>query len=60
VIALNAEAGEKEILNPNSAAVWHFDKFDTNGNGDIEFEEEMHRTIGTAAIKDDLHLLVEY
>ena len=53
-------AGEKAVANPNSAAVWHFDKKDFNGDGQIEFEEEMHRTIGTAAIKDGLLYIADF
>ncbi|MEM6691445.1 MAG: PQQ-binding-like beta-propeller repeat protein, partial [Planctomycetota bacterium] len=52
--AVIEEDGEEEIKNPNSKAVWHYSTFDTNGNGEIDFEEEMHRTIGSCAIKDDV------
>ena len=48
------------VLNPNSAAVWHYDKFDVNGNGKIEFEETMHRTVGSPAIKDDLLFIADF
>jgi outer membrane protein assembly factor BamB len=58
--AINPAAGDKAIPNPNSAAVWHFDKKDFNGNGEVEFEEEMHRTIGTAAIKDGLLFIADF
>ncbi|HID21532.1 MAG TPA: serine/threonine protein kinase, partial [Planctomycetaceae bacterium] len=52
--AVNPEAGEKAIPNPNSAVIWHYSRVDRNGDGKIDFEEEMHRTISTVAIKDDL------
>ncbi len=52
--AVDAKKGEKAIPNPNAAAVWHYDSIDRNKNGKLEFEETMHRTIGSAAIKDDL------
>ncbi|NOX53539.1 MAG: PQQ-binding-like beta-propeller repeat protein [Planctomycetes bacterium] len=52
--AVNTEAGEKAIPNPNSAVIWHYSQVDRNGDGKIDFEEEMHRTISTVAIKDDL------
>jgi len=58
--AIDPDAGEKAIHNPNSATVWHYAHVDSNGNGKVEFEETMHRTIGTAAIKPDAkgnHLL---
>jgi outer membrane protein assembly factor BamB len=58
--AVIASAGEKAVPNPNSAAVWHFAKKDFNGNGEIEFEEEMHRTIGTVAVKDNLVYIADF
>lgn len=45
--------------NPNSAVVWHYDKFDTDGNGEFDFEEEMHRTLGSPTIKDGLLFIVD-
>jgi hypothetical protein len=51
---------ELEIPNPNSAMVWHYDHFDADGDGKIEFEETMHRTIGSAAIKDDLLFIADF
>jgi outer membrane protein assembly factor BamB len=58
--AINPANGEKAIENPNSAVVWHFTGYDTNGNGEIDFEEEMHRTCGTVAIKDDLLYVADF
>jgi PQQ-like domain len=52
--AVDASKGEKAIPNPNSAAIWHYDAVDRNKNGKKEFEETMHRTMGSVAIKDDL------
>lgn len=40
--------------NPKSAVVWHYSEFDANGDGDIAFEETMHRSISTVAIRDGL------
>ena len=57
---LDIDNGEVARDNPNSAAVWHFAKYDSNGNGKIEFEETMHRTIGTCAIKDGLLFLADF
>ena len=57
---LDIDNGEVARDNPNSAAVWHFSKYDSNGNGKIEFEETMHRTIGTCAIKDGLLFLADF
>ena len=46
--------------NPNSAVVWHYAREDVNGDGKIEFEETMHRTIGSVAIKDDLLFIADF
>lgn len=48
------------IPNPNSAAVWHYDAFDQNRNGKTEFEETMHRTVGSPVIKNDLLIIGDY
>lgn len=57
---INPAAGEKSEPNPNSAVVWHYTGHDTNGDGEIEFEEEMHRTCGTVAIKDDILYVADF
>ena len=46
--------------NPNSAAVWHYSTVDLNNNKKIEFEETMHRTCGTVAIKDGLLFVADF
>lgn len=58
--AVNPKAGEQIVDNPNSAVVWHFVGEDDNGNGDLDFEEEMHRTCGTVAIKDDILYVADF
>jgi outer membrane protein assembly factor BamB len=58
--AIHPEEGEIAIDNPNSAIVWHFQKFDTDGNGKIAYEEEMHRSCGTVAIQDDLLFIADF
>ncbi len=52
--ALNEKEGDFERENPNSAAVWHYTGTDTS-----EFETTMHRTMGTAAIKDGLLFIAD-
>jgi outer membrane protein assembly factor BamB len=52
--AVEPEKGEAAVPNPESAAVWHYTAQDQNDDGEIDFAEEMHRSIGTVAIKDDL------
>ncbi|HJT36470.1 MAG TPA: PQQ-binding-like beta-propeller repeat protein [Pirellulales bacterium] len=59
--AVIEEDGEVAIDNPNSAAVWHYTEYDVNGDGDIaDFEEKMHRTCGTVAIKDGLLFIPDF
>ena len=58
--AVDPTRGEVAIDNPNSALVWHYHRADWNGNGEIEFEEEMHRSCGTVAIKNDLLFIADF
>ena len=58
--AVNTENGEAACPNPNSAAVWHYPGFDADGNGKLSFEETMHRTCGTVAIKDSLLFVADF
>ena len=45
--------------NPNSAAVWRYAGFDANGDGKLDFDETMHRTLSMAAIKDGLLVIAD-
>ena len=58
--AVEEEKGEVAVDNPNSAVVWHYDLFDQDANGKLDFEEEMHRSCGTVAIKDDLLYIADF
>jgi len=58
--ALETDEGEKEIPNEKSIVVWHFDTIDADGDGEIAYEEEMHRACGTATIKDDLLYIADF
>jgi outer membrane protein assembly factor BamB len=40
--------------NPNSGAIWHFASADLDNNGEIEFEETFHRSLGSPVIHDGL------
>ncbi len=57
--ACEKEKGDFTKPNPNSAAVWHYSSFDANGNKKADFEEIMHRTMGTVTIKNDLLFVVD-
>ncbi|TWU57171.1 outer membrane protein assembly factor BamB family protein [Rubripirellula reticaptiva] len=58
--AVEPEKGEVEVDNPNSAVVWHYSMFDSNKDDEIDFEEEMHRSIGTCAIKDNVLYVADF
>ncbi len=58
--AVIAADGDVTQPNPNSAAKWHYAWYDENGNGKPDFEETMHRTCGTAVIKDDLLFIADF
>ena len=58
--AIDKEAGERLLLNPNSAAVWHYTGHDANGDGQFDFEETMHRSLGMVAVKDGLLVVADF
>jgi outer membrane protein assembly factor BamB len=58
--AVIEEEGEIAIDNPNSAVIWHYAGFDANGDGRLSFEEAMHRTMGSTAIKDDILYISDF
>ena len=58
--AVIVEQGEVAIPNPNSAVVWDYSQVDQNGDGQLDFEEEMHRSCGTPAIQNDLLLIADF
>ncbi len=58
--AVNVDAGENAVTNPDTAAIWHYPGFDLDGNGKLAWEEEMHRSCGTVAIKDDILYISDF
>ena len=54
VQALLRDRGEVAVANPDSAVVWHYEGIDRDDDGDIEFEERFHRSLGSVAVKDGL------
>jgi outer membrane protein assembly factor BamB len=58
--AVVAEEGDFARPNPNSAVVWHYSTVDANGNKKADFEETMHRTVGSVAIKDDILYIADF
>lgn len=53
--AMVEKDGDFQRDNKNSAAVWHY-----MGNDPTKFETTMHRTCGTAAIKDNLLFIADF
>lgn len=53
--AMVAKDGDLERDNPNSAVVWHYE-----GNDTKVFEQTMHRTCGTVAIKNNLLYVADF
>ena len=60
VQALQEDKGDFTRPNPNSAVVWHYGPADHDGDGDVTFEETMHRSIGTVAIRDDILYIADF
>lgn len=58
--AVVKDEGDFVRSNPNSAAVWHYSEQDNNGDGEIDYEETMHRSCGTVAIKDDILYIADF
>lgn len=58
--AVVPEEGDFTRPNPNSAVVWHFSEVDQDQNGKVSFEETMHRTVGTVAIRDDILYIADF
>jgi outer membrane protein assembly factor BamB len=60
LVGVLEEEGEVVVPNPNTACVWHYSSEDKNGDGEIKFNEQMHRSIGTCAIKDDICYIADF
>ena len=60
VQAVVPEEGDLARTNPNSAVIWHYSEFDQNDDGEIDFEETMHRSCGTVAIRDDVLYIADF
>lgn len=58
--AVDPEAGQRVVPNPNSAAVWHYRGHDADGDGKMAFEETMHRALGMVAVKDGLVVIGDF
>ncbi len=60
VQAVVPEEGDLARTNRNSAVIWHYSEYDQNGDDEIDFEETMHRSCGTVAIRDDVLYIADF
>jgi len=60
VQAVVKEEGDFTRPNKNSAVVWKYDKADRDGDGEFAFEETMHRTVSTPAIRDGILYMPDF
>ena len=58
--AIDPKNGEVARDNPDSAVIWHYASSDNNGDGQTDWEEEMHRSCGTVAIKNNLLYIADF
>ncbi len=58
--AIDPAKGEKAIPNPNTAVVWHYGAMTYEEYEEQEFEDQMHRSCGTVAIKDDVLYIADF
>ena len=58
--AVDPAAGEKVVRNESSAAVWHYRGHDANGDGKLQFEEAMHRSLAMVAIAGGLLVIGDH
>jgi len=58
--AVRKDDGEIALANPNSAVVWHYEKFDQDGDSEIDFHESFHRSITSPVIKGGLLFIMDF
>jgi outer membrane protein assembly factor BamB len=55
-----AKDGETIQKNSNSAVVWHYGQKDEDEYNAADFEQQMHRSLGTVAIKNNLLFIADF
>lgn len=58
--AVIPEQGEEAIANDNSAVIWHYGHLSEEEYEDADFLDQMHRSCGTVAIKDDILVISDF
>jgi outer membrane protein assembly factor BamB len=60
VQAVDPQAGEWAVPNPDSAVVWRYTGGDLNGNGKLDYEEEFHRSLSAPTVVDDIAYVPDF
>lgn len=55
-----ADEKEKTMPNSNSAVIWHYGQDSEKQYNDTDFEQQMHRSCGTVAIKNDILFIADF
>lgn len=58
--AAELDKGDIVKSNPNSGLIWKFDQYDTDADGEIDFEETMHRSFSSVVVRDGLAIVPDY
>lgn len=59
VQACEPDKGDFTQPNPNSGVIWHYESLDRNHNGKREFEESIHRAIGSVIVHENLAFIAD-
>jgi outer membrane protein assembly factor BamB len=57
---VDSDQGERAIPNPNSGLVWQYTSDDSNGNGKVDWEEQMRRTMANVVIRNGLLVIPDF
>lgn len=58
--AVDPDAGQRVVANPNSAVIWHYRGQDLDGDGELAYEETFHRTLGMPVVADGLLVIGDF
>lgn len=58
--AVDPDAGQRVVANPNSAVIWHYRGQDSDGDGELAYEETFHRTLGMPVVADGLLVIGDF
>lgn len=58
--AVQPEKGQVAIANPNSAVVWKYVGYDLNSDGELDPQEQMHRTLSPVVFAGELLFATDF